>query len=308
MGYTVTEGLVLTGQGSTNDVTIKNDADNDVMVIPTGTQVTNFAGPVGMGLARTQGTLHVHQATATGATASAYGNVLVVEDDGHMGMSLLSPNTSVSAIYFGCPADPDAGLIQTSYNGGDSRIQLGAGGGLVFTVTVSNVGIGTTATGASATNTLVIADGTAPTGNVADAIQLYADGGPGSKELIVRDEAGNTTTLSPHDFSLFEPDASIQMPWSYYSKNAFIGKEANIDIAGAIAEVEKLSGKKFIHTNDLPASDVQDWDVEQQKLVDQRDAEIAIATEQKNTGAKVDIPLPHTPKPIPKWIADRKAT
>ena len=37
MGYTATEGLILTGQGSTNDVTIKNDADADVVKIPTGT-------------------------------------------------------------------------------------------------------------------------------------------------------------------------------------------------------------------------------------------------------------------------------
>ena len=37
MGYTAAEGLILTGQGSTNDVTIKNDADADVIEIPTGT-------------------------------------------------------------------------------------------------------------------------------------------------------------------------------------------------------------------------------------------------------------------------------
>ena len=36
MGYTATEGLVLTGQGSTNDITIKNDADTTVMSIATG--------------------------------------------------------------------------------------------------------------------------------------------------------------------------------------------------------------------------------------------------------------------------------
>jgi hypothetical protein len=41
MGYTAAEGLILTGQGSTNDVTIKNDADADVIEIPTGgTDVT----------------------------------------------------------------------------------------------------------------------------------------------------------------------------------------------------------------------------------------------------------------------------
>ena len=36
MGYTAAEGLILTGQGSTNDVTIKNDADADVLTIATG--------------------------------------------------------------------------------------------------------------------------------------------------------------------------------------------------------------------------------------------------------------------------------
>ena len=37
IGYTVAEGLILTGQGSTGDVTIKNDADTTVAYVPTGT-------------------------------------------------------------------------------------------------------------------------------------------------------------------------------------------------------------------------------------------------------------------------------
>jgi hypothetical protein len=36
MGYTSAEGLILTGQGSTNDVTIKNDADAIALEVPTG--------------------------------------------------------------------------------------------------------------------------------------------------------------------------------------------------------------------------------------------------------------------------------
>jgi len=44
MGYTATEGLILTGQGSTNDVTIKNDADADVITIPTGTTNVDIVG------------------------------------------------------------------------------------------------------------------------------------------------------------------------------------------------------------------------------------------------------------------------
>jgi len=51
IGFTAAEGLILTGQGSTNDVTIKNDADADVAVIPTGT--TNFGFDSGFGSAGT---------------------------------------------------------------------------------------------------------------------------------------------------------------------------------------------------------------------------------------------------------------
>jgi len=44
IGYTSSEGIIITGQGSTNDVTIKNDADADVLTIPTGTTNVSVAG------------------------------------------------------------------------------------------------------------------------------------------------------------------------------------------------------------------------------------------------------------------------
>jgi hypothetical protein len=43
VGYTDVLGLILTGQGSTNDVTLVNDADAEVIGIATGTTVANFA-------------------------------------------------------------------------------------------------------------------------------------------------------------------------------------------------------------------------------------------------------------------------
>jgi hypothetical protein len=48
VGYTATEGLILTGQGSVDDVTIKNDADGTVMRVLTGTTSTVFEGNVGI--------------------------------------------------------------------------------------------------------------------------------------------------------------------------------------------------------------------------------------------------------------------
>ena len=43
-GYTAAEGAIITGQGSGSDVTIKNDADQEVLSVPTGTQNLTAAG------------------------------------------------------------------------------------------------------------------------------------------------------------------------------------------------------------------------------------------------------------------------
>jgi len=74
------------------------------------------------------------------------------------------------------------------------------------------------------------------------------------------DAAGNATLLSPHNFELYTPDASQSLPFAYYSENAFVGKRINVDMYGAIAELERLSGKQFIYETDIPALD---WDADQ---------------------------------------------
>jgi len=73
MGYTAAEGLILTGQGSTNDVTIKNDADADVIEIPTGTQNVTMAGTLGVtGLVTASaGVAATGNVTATGTVEPA---------------------------------------------------------------------------------------------------------------------------------------------------------------------------------------------------------------------------------------------
>jgi hypothetical protein len=49
LGYTSALGLVLTGQGSSNDVTIKNDADAAVLTVPTGTTNVSVVGDLAVG-------------------------------------------------------------------------------------------------------------------------------------------------------------------------------------------------------------------------------------------------------------------
>ena len=65
MGYTAAEGLILTGQGSTDDITIKNDADTTVVNVATGaTDVEISAGNILFGTGSKGVYLGVTSATA----------------------------------------------------------------------------------------------------------------------------------------------------------------------------------------------------------------------------------------------------
>ena len=80
MGYTSAEGLILTGQGSTNDVTIKNDADADVLEIPTGTTNVTVAGNITSG-----GSVVIADAGYIGSASDT--DAIQIEADGDVVMS-----------------------------------------------------------------------------------------------------------------------------------------------------------------------------------------------------------------------------
>lgn len=91
---------------------------------------------------------------------------------------------------------------------------------------------------------LNIYNGTAPTGSLTDGVILYAEDVSSSSELKVRDEAGNITTLSPHNFDLIPQGPSEDMAWSYYSEKD--GKRINVDMLKAIRVLERLSGEQLV--------------------------------------------------------------
>jgi len=117
-----------------------------------------------------------------------------------------------------------------------------------------NLGINTTTFGTNAVGVLAIANGTIPSTSPADQIQLFADdvdqgGGTMSSELHVLDEAGNTTTLSPHNFTLIPEGPSEPLAWSFYSER---GTQAiNVDMLKVIRLIETLSGEPLVHIKDL---------------------------------------------------------
>jgi len=114
VGYTAAEGLILTGQGSTSDVTIKNDADATVISIPTGT--TN----VGIGTTAPAAKLEIDGGGSTAtylmtndATASAGGGGLNLSIDNSLDANL--NNAKAGHIAFGT-SNAERMRIDTSGN------------------------------------------------------------------------------------------------------------------------------------------------------------------------------------------------
>ena len=88
IGYTAAEGLILTGQGSTNDVTIKNDADADVIEVPTGTVNVTMAGTV-TAASTIVGNAGLH--VKNGATGAGFVQFFEDSDNGSNKVTLAGP-------------------------------------------------------------------------------------------------------------------------------------------------------------------------------------------------------------------------
>lgn len=98
---------------------------------------------------------------------------------------------------------------------------------------------------------LALANTNRPTSSPRNLVQLYAEDVSGSSELKVRDEAGNITTLSPHNFSVIGKK-SEPMAWSFYSENKH-GK-INVDMLRAIRLIESVTGEQLVHTEGAVAA------------------------------------------------------
>lgn len=113
------------------------------------------------------------------------------------------------------------------------------------TLSTGNLGFFATSWGTSASKVLSWGVGTAPSTSPADMIQLYVVDVAASAELQVRDEAGNVTTLSPHNFSLIPEGPSEDMAWAHYSEKN--GRKINVDMLKLARHIEQLTGDKLVY-------------------------------------------------------------
>ena len=132
LGYTSALGLVLTGQGSTNDITLKNDADANVLTIPTGTTNVAVAGTLDVGGAKAKvaglETIYVPAAGMYPETTNGCSDLEQVE---------LSNGPELKCLDFAAAADDFAQfqvIFPKSWNEGTVTFQA------FFTVTGTNTG------------------------------------------------------------------------------------------------------------------------------------------------------------------------
>lgn len=151
IGYTAAEGAVLTGQGSTNDVTIKNDADAEVAGVPTGT--TNLSMPAGTLIVADGGTVTQITSRATGVTLSTYSGQITTDATSLAAgaeATFTVTNTVVTALD---TIIVNAASGQTAETSVPIVTAVGAGS---YDITLTNLHASTADTGAMVINVLVL--------------------------------------------------------------------------------------------------------------------------------------------------------
>jgi cytoskeletal protein CcmA (bactofilin family) len=167
IGYTAAEGLILTGQGSTNDVTIKNDADTIVMRVPTGTDDVVFTDNVTI-----SGDLTVSGDTTTVSTTN-----MVVSDN------LIELNNGASS------NANDSGIVIERGSTGDNAI-------FMWDESADTFVLGTTTATGSATGNISVTDGALQAGSLDISGNIDVDGTANLDVVDIDGAVDMATTLA----------------------------------------------------------------------------------------------------------------
>lgn len=199
------------GTGFSSEAGFEYDAGTNIMTVSTATinSQLNVDGASGLRI-RSAGSTNDWRHFGTG-------NNYFIEPETNNGNIIFRNQSNTQSFSF-------------AVNGGNMRIDGG---------TDDCLGVNTSVYGTNAEGVLSIGSGTPPTTSITDGIQLYAEDVVDTTELKVRDEAGNITTLSPHNFSRLPNGPSESLAWSYYSEKG--DQYITVDMLQAIRTIEAQS-------------------------------------------------------------------
>ena len=204
IGYTAAEGLILTGQGSTSDITLKNDADATVFTVPTGTDDILFPDNA-KAMFGASSDLQIYHS----------GNHSFIEDTGAGNLYLATNGTSVRIT-----KGPQNAENMAAFNSDGSAILY-----------YDNVAkIATTSTGVTVSGDLLV-DGADPeliiqdTNDTGDAFIKFKNDSGTQRGFIQAAMTGDVMLFGTSTTEAFRIDSSQQL---------LVGKtDAGSDVAGA---------------------------------------------------------------------------
>ena len=180
---------------------------------------------------------------------------VVIDPDGNVGIGTTIPD-GILELNMGTDKE-----FRMSYNDADgsatdyAKMEVGSAGSLTITTVDADASLAdiilapdgdmlfNTTTRPTANGGGVLVIGNVDVNSVAlgaDTSGFYSDNEGASSEMYVMDEADNATKISPHNG---------KGEWVFYSKNTRTGRVVQINMEALVKEVERLSGKKFLHEN-----------------------------------------------------------
>mgnify|MGYP000244478385 CR=1 FL=1 len=192
IGYTAAEGLILTGQGSTSDITFKNDADTTVFSIPTGTDDILFPDNA-KALFGTGSDLEIyHDGVSTSYIKSSSDLVLQGTDD------VVIRDSSTNEEFIRCNKNDS---VQIMFDGGATKLATSATG-----ITVTGTAVATTDTDTSNSGSVTLDFGANQnfvltlTGNVTLANPTTEQVGQSGFIACIQDGTGSRTLSLGTDY------------------------------------------------------------------------------------------------------------
>ena len=192
----------LTGSETLTNKTITTPVINGVVG---GTPTIQLAAGSGVGIAATDGTFHIHTASAGAVTPIASGDDLVLENSVAVGLSLLSSDASASHVYFGSPSDNAGASVNWSFDGGIFSLGSGKVGALTI-LQADNSVVHLTLSGASGSELATFPKEVVATGFTGTLDGILGGGTPAAATVTTLITSGSINTGGDITFSNANPE------------------------------------------------------------------------------------------------------